>query len=135
MRGKKGPDGGETRAGRGEAGRALLLHQTLHALEHRDDCPQETVHAPVQQQRRGVAHCVVCAVLCTLSDPDPCTVLLGILPVLVLALAPEGVFERDGETNGEAGEADGEVRAAAEVEVGKLAERALDFEQAGKLVV
>ena len=46
-----------------------------------------------------------------------------------------GLVERDGEGQGEAGEADGETGAAGDVEVGKLAEGVLEFEHADELRV
>ena len=98
----------------------LLLHHALHALKHGDDPAQEGEDAAVED--RGAVRGAVWAAG-------------GVVAVLFLALLAEGLFERDGEADGEPGELDHEVGAAAEVEVGELAEGALDVEQAGDFVV
>lgn len=63
------------------------------------------------------------------SDAVAARVLVIVRVVVAdLPLAPERVFERDGEAEGEARDLDGEVGTAAEVEVGELAEGTLHFE-------
>lgn len=110
----------------------LFLDEPLHALEHRDDSPQETVELAVEQ----LGLCGAGGFGWWVPDAVAARVLVFICVIVVdLALAPERILERDGEAEGEARDLDREVRAAAEVEVGELAEGALHFEQAGELVV
>ena len=91
--------------------------EALHALEDGDAAAEERVHAAVEERGR-VARARV-----------------GVGAVVLRALLAERVLERDGHAEREARELEREVRAAAEVEVGELAERALHLEQARDFVV
>ena len=93
--------------------------EALHALEDGDDAAEERVHAAVEERGR-VARA---------------RARVGVRAAVLRALLAERVLERDGHAEREARELEREVRAAAEVEVGELAERALHLEQARDLVV
>ena len=88
----------------------------LHPLEDAHEAPQEAIHTCVQEGG-----------LIGARAPDAVASMLSIEKVV--GLLAERAFERNGERDGEAREADGEAGAAADVEVGEVVEGALHLEK------
>jgi hypothetical protein len=100
-----------------------LTQNAFHLVQNHVDAPDEEYDMLWQQ-------CRLVALSIPVVRRAPLTVgghvLLGVL---------NGLFQRDGEGKGDAGELDGQTGAACDVEVGKLTEGVLEFEDANQFGV